>query len=519
MTPQLSPVQLSEIRERTLREVEKLPHTIGRYEIRGELGAGGMGIVYDAYDPSLDRQVALKVIHRDKLGSTADRSDVMARFEKEMRATSDIFHPNIVAILDAGIDEGPEGTQAYYVMERIDGDSLEQLLRKCGALTRSKTLEIVARVARGLQAAHDKDLVHRDLKPSNILLPDDGEPRIADFGLCRFRTELASLTDAGTILGSANYISPEQLRSEEVTGASDLFSLGAILVRILTGEEPYPAESIAAHFQRILTDDPDGLDQLDPDIRALVLQLVEKDPAKRPASAAVVAEQLEAMAGAPPTLSSAEGGRGGGEARSDRTGGPTGRSADSTPPRAGAGANRTLGLMAALVLVLVVAGGSFVRNQLVSLDMQAETQWKQVENQLARQNELIPPLVEITKKYTEYETQTLDKILAARRGYLQGGAGERPAAAGAVQQALDGLLVVAERYPNLKADSHYRALAFEIAGSKNRISVERMRYNEAVGELNGKLRQIPWAVFAGSLSPRAFFNPSSEQMADPSLDL
>ena len=503
MSTQLEPTQLARVRERTLDAVARLPERIGRYEIRGELGHGGMGIVYDAWDPTLERVVAIKVIHDERFRSVENRGELAARFEREMRATSRVFHPNLVAILDAGVEGSPAGPRAYYVMERVSGDSLEQRLRRRGTLPRKEALRVAAAVARGLAAAHDHGLVHRDLKPANVLLPEGEQAKVADFGLCSFRTEVANLRGAGAILGSAHYAAPEQVRAETVSPRADLFALGGILVRIFSGRDPFDAPDLSSHLQRILVDEPDGLETLDADLRGLVLRLVAKDPEQRPASAAAVAQELESLASATP----AEPGR------SE----PVERAASHE--RRGAGSLWPPKLLSLVVVVLMglTLAGLLARNHLVTLDATAQTQWMQVENELARRHELIPRLVEITERYAAYEREALAQVLQARQSYVRGGAARSPETAQRLEEALGGVLVLAERYPSLAADRHYQALRHEIAGAANRIAVERMRYNEAVGNLNRRLRQIPWNLVPSSVQARAFFEPPAEVSGMPSL--
>jgi hypothetical protein len=460
---------LSGVRERVLERMNELPGAIDRYRIRGELGRGGMGIVYDAHDPQLERAVAVKVIHPRVLRG-ADGADWMARFAREMRATSAIFHPNLVSILDAGLTELGGERRAYYVMERVPGPSLEERLRDKGELGREETLRTGEAIARGLAAIHAAGLVHRDLKPSNVLLPLDGPPKISDFGLCSASGETALGSSAG-ISGTAHYMAPEQVRREPASPATDLFALGAILLRMRAGREAFPAASTESHFYRVLHDAPDGVDALDPDLAELVLELLAKDPRARPAGAAAVAERLSSLAA-----------RRGRRARLAWLGRWTSPATSLRLSRVGI----------ALLLVLGAGSALAVHNELVSLERDLETRWKQVENQLARQAELIPRLYEVTQKYVAYES-------AARERWLESA------------------LAAAEAIPELKADAQFRALSHEIAGTKNRIALERARYNEAVGLFNRRLEQFPWRLFAAGRGAHAFFDPAPEQLVDPGL--
>jgi serine/threonine-protein kinase len=299
MNTLLDPTRRAAIREGALEALFELPESIGRYEIRGELGRGGMGVVYDAFDPNLSRHVAIKVIDVQRLAEAGlvDR-ELHQRFEREMRATSHLFHPNLVTILDAGVARVGGEPRAYYLMERIEGESLELRLRRAGPMAREQGLRVAAAIARGLAAVHQEGLVHRDLKPSNILLPKRGEAKLTDFGLCQWRPDPLDDDMERGIVGSPHYLSPEQVTRANVDLKADLFSLGTILIHIFTGAPPFAATSLSAHLGRIVSDAPDGLRQLDHDVRNLVSELLAKDPSDRPESATIVAERLEALAGA-----------------------------------------------------------------------------------------------------------------------------------------------------------------------------------------------------------------------------
>jgi len=495
MTLQLDPSQFAKLRERTLDEAEELPDRIGRYRIRGELGHGGMGIVYDAYDPQLERTVAVKVIHNERLRSLDRRFELAERFEKEMRATSELFHPNLVAILDAGVEAGEAGPRAFYVMERVEGESLEQRLRRSGPLDRREGLATALSIARGLAAAHEHGLVHRDLKPANVLLPERGLPKIADFGLCQLRGEVERRGSEAPILGSAHYVAAEQVRSEDVGASADLFSLGAMLVRMFSGREPFLAASTAAHLHRILEDEPDGLERLDPDLRALARDLMAKCASDRPASTQEVVERLEAMEpGAPADEPAPAGG-----AEEVKRPLPGWR----PPSWATGGASRWL--MSVLVLLAFsLVCGIALRNELVALDTAAQVQMHHVESQLDRQRALIPELMNVTERYANHETGLLQRVLDARKAYATAG----PDDAEAGPKALSRVLVVAEQYPDLKSDRHFLALSSELSGTQNRIAIERMRYNEAAGALNRRLEQLPWTLLSSSLETRPYLTAS-----------
>jgi hypothetical protein len=270
-------------------------------------------------------------------------------------------------------------------------------------------------------------------------------------------------------------MAPEQVRREPVSPATDLFALGAILMRMRSGREPFLASSAESHFYRVLHDAPDGIEELDADLAELVLALLAKDPQDRPASAAAVAERLAALASSAP--------------ESAARGWPRIR----LWPRIPQGDARRRTSVAVGALVALLAGGAIaVHNELVSLERDLDTRWKQVENQLARQAELIPRLYALTERYVAYEREAREQTLAAA-------------------------LERARAIPELKADAQFRALSHEIAGTKNRIAVERARYNEAVGLFNRRLEQLPWRLLALGRAPRAFFDPPPELLADPGL--
>jgi hypothetical protein len=502
MTDRIDVNHLAAIRDRVLDEADGLPSAIGRYRVRGELGRGGMGIVYDAYDPQLDREVAVKVLRRDDA-----RAGFLERFEREMRATSRIFHENLVSILDAGLLQEDGATRPFYVMERVDGPSLEEWLVERGPLEREEGLRIAAAIARGLAAVHAHGLVHRDLKPANVLLPPGGPPKVTDFGLCNLGLGDGDPLQASHVLGSAHYAAPEQVRSTQVTASTDLFALGGIVIRMLAGEEPFRALSLQAHLARILHDVPDGLDRLDPDVRGLVLRLMAKRAERRPADAACVARRLEAMAAARP-----------GAPSEAATSGAAGDTPSAPVPRR----RRLLGWLAASASLVLLAGAIALlglRNDLIALESAATTQWKQVENQLARQHELIPKLVTLTERYLRHEDQLLARLLEAPGAAGASARSSDPVAdAARLERALLRAFALAERSPGMRADRQFRALAREITGTKNRIAVERARYNDAVDRLNRRLEQLPWRLVSGSMASRAYYEPRPAEMTEPDLE-
>jgi serine/threonine-protein kinase len=211
----------------------------GRYRLIAPLGDGGMATFWRAVDEQLDREVAVKLL-RPQFSSDPGFA---ARFKLEARSAGGLSHPNIVSVYDYGTD-GDDGEQ-YIVMELVEGRDLSGVLRERGSLSTDDAARIAIAVASALEAAHRKGIVHRDVKPGNILITDDGDVKVTDFGIARAVAE-ASMTVTGTTLGSVHYFSPEQARGDEVTGASDVYSLAIVLYEMLTGRRPFEAESAAA---------------------------------------------------------------------------------------------------------------------------------------------------------------------------------------------------------------------------------------------------------------------------------
>ena len=231
-------------------ETPEIPvKTLGKYQIRGELGKGAMGVVYLGYDPALEREVAIKVMG----GATVSDPDLKKRFEVEAKASARLQHPNIVTVYDFGYDE--KGAP-YMAMELLKGQDLEQRIRR-NPLTFREKLEVLAQTCRGLTHAHKNGIVHRDIKPANVFIVDGGEAKIMDFGVARLQA--SSHTQTGAVLGTADYMSPEQIRGAKVDGRSDIFSAGVILYRLLTNKKPFSGENIQAVFFKVLNQEPPEL--------------------------------------------------------------------------------------------------------------------------------------------------------------------------------------------------------------------------------------------------------------------
>ena len=256
-----------------------------RYRIEQPLGQGGMASVYLAHDEELDRPVALKIL-ADNLAGDATFRD---RFEREARLAARLSHPNVVRVFDVGESEG----RPFIVMEYIEGDTLADELARHGALEPVRAVELALQICSGLEAAHASGLVHRDVKPRNLLLRPDGVLKIADFGIAR-AAESTRLTEIGTILGTAAYLAPEQAEGLEATPAADLYSVGAVLYKLLTGRVPYAATSLVELLARQHAGPPAPIGGVPVALELAVLRCLEPDPADRPPSAGALAAELTA---------------------------------------------------------------------------------------------------------------------------------------------------------------------------------------------------------------------------------
>jgi hypothetical protein len=276
-----------------------MPSTLcGRYRLESRIGGGGMGEVWRAYDHRLAREVAVKVIHSHLAGNET----VRARLTAEARLAGSLHHPGIVDVFDFGEHEEDGRTIPFIVMPLVEGPSLSGLLAAQGALSPGQTMAIVAELADALQAAHSAGIVHRDLKPGNVLMTHSGRVMLVDFGIAR-AVDAEPLTDTGTVLGTADYISPEQAEGRSATAASDVYALGVVAYACLTGTPPYHRESniatALAHIRHPLPPLPDDLPR---EVRALVESLLAKDPADRPQPAGEVARSARALASTIPDI-------------------------------------------------------------------------------------------------------------------------------------------------------------------------------------------------------------------------
>src|SRR5579862_5862474 len=275
---------------------------LGPYEILAPIGAGGMGEVYKARDSRLGREVAVKVLPERLAGDP----QALARFEREAQAVAALSHPSILVLHDVGAHEGI----AYAVTELLEGKTLRDRLSR-SALPWRKTVELGADLAQGLAAAHSKGITHRDLKPDNIFLTSEGRVKILDFGLARWEPKLSEQdatitlaeregqTEAGTVMGTVGYMSPEQVRGEKAEAASDLFSLGCVLYEMVTGHRAFSGRSAGQTMAAILKEDPpaiaDSGKQVPAELERVIERCLAKEPGQRFHSAHDLAFALRGM--------------------------------------------------------------------------------------------------------------------------------------------------------------------------------------------------------------------------------
>ena len=264
------------------------PQKLGRYEIVREVGHGAMGVVYEAIDPNIERKIALKTIRAGTLGTNAE--EVAKRFKNEARAAGGLNHPNIVTIYDADEQNGI----LYLAMEFLPGATLDVLLHAQHTLKPDQAVDIVRQVCAGLEYAHSKGVVHRDIKPGNIMISASGAVKITDFGIAR-TTNVMTMT--GQVLGTPNYMSPEQVVGKTVDGRSDLFSVGVMLYEMVTGERPFDGQSITTIMYKIVHETPVAPNKLDqtihPGLSRIIEKCLAKPPEERYQSAAEVSSALQ----------------------------------------------------------------------------------------------------------------------------------------------------------------------------------------------------------------------------------
>jgi eukaryotic-like serine/threonine-protein kinase len=242
-----------------------------RYRLEEKIGSGGMSSVYRAFDPMLERWVAIKLMHRD----ISDDPDQLERFRREARAVAQLNHPHVVTVIDAGEDEGAP----YIVFEYVEGETLKERIRRHGRLPVAEAVAYAIEIARALECAHENRLVHRDVKPQNVLIDRDGRAKVTDFGIAR-SLEAQGLTATGRVLGTTDYVSPEQALGHEVTGQSDIYSLGIVLYEMLTGETPFQADTQVAVAMQHVRDPLPDVQRRRPESSAALAAVVERSTAK-----------------------------------------------------------------------------------------------------------------------------------------------------------------------------------------------------------------------------------------------
>ncbi len=244
----------------------------GRYRLEARIGAGGMSTVYRALDETLQRRVAIKLLHRE----VASDSDQLERFRREARAVAQLSHPHIVGVIDAGEDEN----RPYIVFEYIEGETLKERIRRLGRLPVPEAVAYSIEIARALGVAHARHIVHRDVKPQNVLIDEEGSAKVTDFGIARTMDE-EGLTADGRVLGTTDYVSPEQALGQPVTGQSDLYSVGICLYEMLTGEVPFRGENQVAVAMKHVRETLPDVRSRRPEVSAALAAVVETATAKR----------------------------------------------------------------------------------------------------------------------------------------------------------------------------------------------------------------------------------------------
>ncbi len=261
-----------------------------RYELEELLGTGGMSTVFRAHDTQLDRRVAIKILHE----RYASDAEYLERFRREARAVAQLSHPNIVTVIDRGHD----GDRQYIVFEHVEGENLKELVQRTGRLPVRRALELALAVADGLAFAHVRGLVHRDVKPQNVLLSREGEVKVTDFGIARSLDVEHGVTQTGTVLGTSEYLAPEQASGKPVSPSTDVYSLGVVLWELLAGDVPFDGENFVAVALRHLNEPPPSLRERRPDVSprldAAVQRALAKDPERRFPTMAALAEELRA---------------------------------------------------------------------------------------------------------------------------------------------------------------------------------------------------------------------------------
>jgi len=265
----------------------KLPERIGRYQVIERIGRGAMGVVYRAHDGAMGRDVALKVLTTD----LEDDPDIRSRFHREAEAAARLSHPNIITIFDVGEDSD----RFYIVMELLQGATLKDYLKQSEAAPIDRRLDLMMQLCAGVGSAHNASIYHRDIKPGNIFVRSDGLLKVLDFGVARLAS--SSMTAAGFIVGTPDYMSPEQARGADVDGRSDIFSIGGVCYFMLSGRKPFPATDLPSLFHQIQEQDPPPLaDTESPaDVAAVIMKALSKQREARHQSCQELMADLESL--------------------------------------------------------------------------------------------------------------------------------------------------------------------------------------------------------------------------------
>ena len=320
----------------------------GRYRLEAKLGSGGMSTVYLARDETLDRPVAVKVMHREM----SEQEDQLQRFRQEARAVAKLTHPNVVAVIDAGEDGG----HPYIVFEYVKGETLKQRISRIGALDTQEAIAYAIEVARGLSVAHARQMVHRDIKPQNVLIDEEGRAKLTDFGISR-QLEQQGMTATGRVLGTTDYVAPEQAMGQGIDPRSDIYSLGVVLYEMLVGQVPFHADSQVGVAMKHVNEDLPDVQRRRPEVSAAVALVVERATAKNPD------ERYQEIGEMIDDLETAL------EVEAARAGSTTGEATsilDAVPAPKRKLSGRARWSWAAILALLLVAGGTLLAVQLIS---------------------------------------------------------------------------------------------------------------------------------------------------------
>ena len=246
----------------------------GRYRIEDRIGSGGMSTVYRAFDETLEREVAIKIMHSDISSDDA----ALERFRREARTVAQLSHPHVVMVIDAGEDGG----HPYIVFEHVKGETLKDRIRREGPLPIAEAIAYAIEIGRALQAAHEGGLVHRDVKPQNVLIDEEGRAKVTDFGIARgLESKQANqLTAAGKVIGTTDYVSPEQAMGQDVSGQSDVYSLGIVLYEMLVGEVPFSGDSHVSVAMKHVREGLPDVRRRRPEVSAALAAVLERATAK-----------------------------------------------------------------------------------------------------------------------------------------------------------------------------------------------------------------------------------------------